>query len=68
MTESAEVVIVGAGIVGASIAFHLAARGVTDVLLLEKADREVTGTRMEKGRRRSYFLAHSSRTVGWKQV
>ena len=44
MTESAEVVIVGAGIVGASIAFHLAARGVTDVLLLEKADREVTGS------------------------
>ncbi|MBM3266792.1 MAG: FAD-binding oxidoreductase [Candidatus Sericytochromatia bacterium] len=34
--ETAEVVVIGGGIVGASIAYHLAARGVTDVLLLEK--------------------------------
>jgi sarcosine oxidase, subunit beta len=33
--DSAEVVIVGGGVMGASIAFHLAAAGVTDVLLLE---------------------------------
>lgn len=31
-----EVVVVGGGIMGASIAYHLAARGVTDVLLLER--------------------------------
>ncbi len=34
--ETAEVVIVGGGIVGASIAYHLAARGMKDIVLLEK--------------------------------
>ncbi|MBM3273531.1 MAG: FAD-binding oxidoreductase [Candidatus Sericytochromatia bacterium] len=34
--DTAEVVIVGGGIIGASIAYHLAARGMKDVLLLEK--------------------------------
>jgi sarcosine oxidase subunit beta len=34
--ERADVVIVGGGIVGASIAYHLAARGVRDVLVLER--------------------------------
>ncbi len=37
MTERAEVVIVGGGIVGTSIAFHLTQLGVTDVLLLERS-------------------------------
>ncbi len=34
--ERAEVVIVGGGIIGASIAYHLAARGIKDVVLLER--------------------------------
>ncbi len=34
--ERADVVIVGGGIVGASIAYHLAARGVRDVVVLER--------------------------------
>lgn len=42
--QTASVVIVGAGIVGASIAHHLAERGLRDVLILEKADREATGS------------------------
>src|SRR5215211_1528718 len=33
---TAEVVIVGGGVVGASVAYHLAARGVRDVLVLER--------------------------------
>jgi sarcosine oxidase subunit beta len=45
MTErGASVIIIGAGIVGASIAYHLAARGCSDVLILEKAETEVTGS------------------------
>jgi sarcosine oxidase subunit beta len=32
------VVIVGAGVIGASIAYHLAARGVRDVIVLDRAD------------------------------
>ncbi len=43
-SPSAEVVIIGAGIVGASVAYHLAARGCTDVLILEKANAPVTGS------------------------
>ncbi|HLV98284.1 MAG TPA: FAD-dependent oxidoreductase [Ktedonobacterales bacterium] len=36
MAESADVVIIGGGIMGASLAFHLARRGVRNVLLIEK--------------------------------
>src|SRR5674476_602213 len=35
---SARVVIVGGGIVGCSVAYHLARRGVTDVVLLERKE------------------------------
>jgi sarcosine oxidase subunit beta len=36
MQRTADVVIVGAGIVGASVAFHLASHRISDVLLVEK--------------------------------
>jgi sarcosine oxidase, subunit beta len=36
VTRRAEVVIIGGGVTGASIAFHLAASGVRDVLVLER--------------------------------
>src|SRR5580700_10174692 len=42
--DSASVVIIGAGIVGASVAYHLSARGCTGIVILEKADTEVTGS------------------------
>ena len=34
--EQAEVVIVGGGVLGASIAYHLATKGVRDVVVLER--------------------------------
>jgi len=43
MTETADVVIVGGGVVGASAAFHLAAAGAGSVMLLERADELGTG-------------------------
>lgn len=43
LPEDVQVVIIGGGIGGASIAYHLAKRGVTDVLLLER-DRLTCGT------------------------
>ncbi len=36
LPDRAQVVVVGGGIVGCSVAYHLARRGVTDVLLLEQ--------------------------------
>jgi sarcosine oxidase subunit beta len=42
--HTAEVLIIGAGIIGASVAYHLAIRGCTDVLILEKAEASITGS------------------------
>lgn len=42
--HTAAVVVIGAGIIGASVAYHLAARGCTDVLILEKDETEVSGS------------------------
>jgi len=36
LPQSAEVIVVGGGVVGCSIAYHLAKAGVTDVLVLER--------------------------------
>src|ERR1051325_10949627 len=36
MTDLADVVVVGGGVVGASTAFHLAARGISRVVLCER--------------------------------
>ena len=38
LPKTAEVVIVGGGVMGASIAYHLARRGVKEIVLLEKED------------------------------
>lgn len=38
MQERAEVVIIGGGCVGTSVAYHLAKLGVPDVVLLEKSE------------------------------
>lgn len=44
MPHGAQVIIIGAGIMGASIAYHLAIRGCTDVVILEKEATEVSGS------------------------
>ena len=41
LPDRAQVIVVGGGIIGASIAYHLTKRGVTDVLLLEQG--QLTG-------------------------
>src|SRR5918911_1534991 len=42
--RSAEVVIIGGGVIGASVAYHLAARGCRDVLVLERGARPGEGS------------------------
>ncbi|HSI87785.1 MAG TPA: FAD-dependent oxidoreductase [Pyrinomonadaceae bacterium] len=42
--ESAVTVIIGGGVVGASVAWHLAERGETDVLILERGPRQGLGS------------------------
>lgn len=42
--RSAKIVIIGSGVVGASVAYHLALRGERDVLVLERAARQGLGS------------------------
>ncbi len=44
LPQTADVVIIGAGIIGASIAYHLAVRGCTNVVILEKEETEISGS------------------------
>ncbi len=44
MAERADIAIVGAGVVGTSVAFHLARLGARDVLLLEREEMPGTGS------------------------
>ena len=53
--ERAEVVIVGGGVMGASIAFHLAEAGVKDVLLLERGELAGGSTSRAAGGVRAQF-------------
>ena len=44
MTETADVVIIGSGIVGSSVAYHLADQGCTNVLVVEREAHQGKGT------------------------
>jgi sarcosine oxidase subunit beta len=61
--RTAEVVIVGGGVVGASVAYHLAARGARDVLVLERGARPGEGS---SGRATGGFRAQFGTEVNIK--
>ena len=44
MTETADVVIIGSGIVGSSVAYHLAEQGCTNVLVIEREPHQGKGS------------------------
>src|SRR3979411_1624018 len=44
MTETADVVIIGSGIVGSSVAYHLAEQGCTNVVVIEREQHQGKGS------------------------
>src|SRR5262245_51078727 len=62
LPATAEIVIVGAGAIGCSIAFHLAERGITDVVVLERATIGSGSTSKAAGGIRAQFGTESEIT------
>lgn len=56
MDNKAEVVVIGGGIVGTSVAFHLARRGVRDIVLLERRELTAGSTGRSSGIVRQFYL------------
>lgn len=44
MSETADVVIIGGGVVGSSVAYHLAAQGCTKILIIEREEKQGLGS------------------------
>jgi sarcosine oxidase, subunit beta len=64
LPSSASVVIIGGGIIGTSIAFHLAEAGVEDVLLLERDELAHGSTSKATGGIRSSFVDPANAAMG----
>jgi sarcosine oxidase subunit beta len=66
--DGASVVIVGGGVIGASIAFHLAEAGVADVLLLERAELGSGSTAKGAGGVRAMFTDELNVRIGLRSL
>jgi sarcosine oxidase, subunit beta len=64
MTETADVIVVGAGVQGASVAFHLARRGV-DVLVVERSAIASGATGRSSGFVRMHYDLESESRLAW---
>jgi sarcosine oxidase, subunit beta len=64
MTETADVIVVGAGVQGASLAFHLARRGAS-VLILERASVAAGATGRSSGFVRMHYDLESESRLAW---
>lgn len=64
MTESADVIVVGAGVQGASVAFHLARRGAS-VLVIERASIASGATGRSSGFVRMHYDLESDARLAW---
>ncbi len=64
MTDTADVIVVGAGVQGASLAFHLATRGV-DVLVLERETVAAGATGRSSGFVRMHYDLASDARLAW---
>ena len=66
--EHASVLIVGGGVIGASIAFHLAEAGVEDVLLIERAELGSGSTAKGAGGVRAMFSDELNVRIGLRSL
>ncbi len=64
MTDTADIIVVGAGVQGASLAFHLARRGA-DVLVLERAAVAAGATGRSSGFVRMHYDLESESRLAW---
>ncbi len=64
LPEHASVVVIGGGVIGASVAFHLAESGVSDVLLLEKDELASGSTCKAAGGVRASFSNAANIAIG----
>jgi sarcosine oxidase subunit beta len=65
MTDTADVIVIGAGVQGASLAFHLASRG-TSVIVLEKATAASGATGRSSGLVRIYYDLLAEAKLAWE--
>ncbi len=59
LPDSAEIVIIGGGVIGTSIAWHLAKQGMTDVVVLERDEIASGATRYATGGIRQQFASEA---------
>jgi len=66
MTTDANIVVIGAGIIGASVAYHLADMGVENIVVVDKGDIDVTdgSTSHAPGGLRTLTASHFFTTLG----
>ncbi len=65
MTDTADVIVIGAGVQGASLAFHLASRGAS-VVVLEKATAASGATGRSSGLVRIYYDLLAEAKLAWE--
>ena len=69
MTDTADVVVIGAGIVGCSIAYHLTQKGVRDIVVVDRRSMIGSGTTAQAagGLRKQFSCAVNVRMVKYSQ-
>jgi sarcosine oxidase, subunit beta len=68
LPRTAEVVVIGGGVMGASAAFHLAEAGVPDVVLLERDQLACGSTSKAAGGVRAQFSDPVNVALGWRSL
>ena len=68
MTETAETVVIGGGVMGCSILYHLAARGMTDALLLEREALGSGSTGRSSGAVRMHYSTEVHARMAWHSL